>query len=1151
MIDLERLLPRILALPDRDLVTIDVLCSLGSHVESTTPPLSPDAAYGEGRYALAAEGFRAALGKQHEVSTHSTTARYKYAASRAANFYAAGDIPAALEYYLAALATAAGGHDTALALTQYLRAASGIPFDPKAPPQSPRELLAAVDLEGTSPTLPLAWAVTRLLAIGRRHLAGALTPSQLKIVCEKIDLRAFIEKGDLAHDIERKISDDYARRLAEVAVAARDLAVDASSDFASRRPAAEALIRAIRAYARTYTFPGSQRETTELVTDALRILSSLEPATDRFVALRDAVESALGSLAATPSHLGTCFLTPAFWRLKLLAQELLRDFVAMLELGTCRKRFPLHKTGSTHHVVVPLWNIGKGDATDIEIICTAPARMASTVSADVVTYPESLSGSRQVVRDLMLAVKASAPHEEIPLDFLTLWRNPDGTAGEATFQLTLQGQQWARDQDWVRLRQENPYPLSWIDDPARLRGRQATIERLLRAIRNKELLRIYGEKRVGKTSVVRVFERLLRDKGAYPTTLPVYIEWGRAKRRHPGEVGETLCSATVEAYRKKFGHDPHLAVPALSQFGEQLGPAADFLETFADRESLQRIVVMLDDCEYIHSLSFFHGEHGQQFFQSLKTLANTRHVVLFLIGSEQFRTIFDRDMSSVVNIGDVLEITYITDPIAQRELIASPCDGILAFDDEAYNDIIALTAGNPWFSNKLCNELYDEMVSREDGYVTRTELGEIVGRISHERGLRGSFAHLWEESIRSTDDPRRASIVGAAILISVGRHHSSPLVAVEESAIVRATHHYVNSDQEVIRTLVALRQASVLFATDAENTTTYRIRVGLFHQWLRGVGRAELEAEFQELLALSGAESALRVSDTEITEVADRGWRRTDGRPVSSVEIRAWLDNFDSLRKQRYAYSLLRALQYFDRLKIRSALVTLLDKVKLDLVNVRFDQRGTPLNIFATYGDEGGKSGGVVLRALNQALGGLVRSGGIAKLEGFLRETSPPGEPRAVVLVNDLVGTGESAKKEILRTLSFAERAAATPELLRVYYVAVTGFQSVIESLNAQLASRGKLFVDEPLLDSDRPFSDASNIFTPLEKIECKRLCEDIGRQLVGDANKLGYGGCQALIVFEHGIPNNTLPIFWSTGVYEGREWVPLFKRETAGGGTR
>jgi len=162
-----------------------------------------------------------------------------------------------------------------------------------------------------------------------------------------------------------------------------------------------------------------------------------------------------------------------------------------------------------------------------------------------------------------------------------------------------------------------------------------------------------------------------------------------------------------------------------------------------------------------------------------------------------------------------------------------------------------------------------------------------------------------------------------------------------------------------------------------------------------------------------------------------------------------------------------------------------------------------------------------------------------------LKEAPAAGELRGIVVVNDFIGSGESARREVDRLMSECRRVASLPSALRYYYIGIAGFQRVIEHLSDQLGDALRILVDEPLLESDRAFAEESQLFNVVEKIECRRMCEEIGRQLVGDGNKLGYGGSQALVAFEHGIPNNTLPIFWSSGRYDGREWTPLFKRET------
>jgi hypothetical protein len=139
-----------------------------------------------------------------------------------------------------------------------------------------------------------------------------------------------------------------------------------------------------------YSFPGPQREAYQSAVDVLRALSSLDMTTDSLMALRLAAEDALPLVTSSPSTITSGVLAPILWKLHAVATLSLRDFIAQLEVGACRKRFPFHKTGSTLQAVFPVWNIGRGQARAIEIICTLASRYNGTVFADVTIHPDSL-----------------------------------------------------------------------------------------------------------------------------------------------------------------------------------------------------------------------------------------------------------------------------------------------------------------------------------------------------------------------------------------------------------------------------------------------------------------------------------------------------------------------------------------------------------------------------------------------------------------------------------------------------------------------------------------------------------------------------------------------------------------------------------------
>src|SRR5271155_2301328 len=175
----------------------------------------------------------------------SAGAKYRYAVSKGAEIAAQNNVAVALEYYLAATCEAAEPHDREEALIALLRIASRSNAEGDAVTVA-RSLLGDVILEQIPPTSDLPWAIIRVLSLGERHLAGALNPTQLKIICEKVDAKGFVNRGDLAHDIERKITDDHTRRLADIVEAARAFGSVQPATLGALRESSESLIRAVR-----------------------------------------------------------------------------------------------------------------------------------------------------------------------------------------------------------------------------------------------------------------------------------------------------------------------------------------------------------------------------------------------------------------------------------------------------------------------------------------------------------------------------------------------------------------------------------------------------------------------------------------------------------------------------------------------------------------------------------------------------------------------------------------------------------------------------------------------------------------------------------------------------------------------------------------
>jgi hypothetical protein len=137
--------------------------------------------------------------------------------------------------------------------------------------------------------------------------------------------------------------------------------------------------------------------------------------------------------------------------------------------------------------------------------------------------------------------------------------------------------------------------------------------------------------------------------------------------------------------------------------------------------------------------------------------------------------------------------------------------------------------------------------------------------------------------------------------------------------------------------------------------------------------------------------------------------------------------------------------------------------------------------------------------------------------------TAVPGEPNFEKL-NEEYG-------DVLRSSS-----------LPLFFIAICGFQSAqarVENELAELALPFKVHLCDPLDDADRCFSGSSKIFhDQAERLRAQEICLQVGSRIDREA-PLGYGGCQAAVIFANTCPDNTLPIFWG----ESKSWKSLFKR--------
>ncbi len=267
---------------------------------------------------------------------------------------------------------------------------------------------------------------------------------------------------------------------------------------------------------------------------------------------------------------------------------------------------------------------------------------------------------------------------------------------------------------------------------------------------------------------------------------------------------------------------------------------------------------------------------------------------------------------------------------------------------------------------------------------------------------------------------------------------------------------------------------------------------------------------------------------------------------VGADEFRDWILQFDASSRLR-ACRLLDALVVYDIDTMRDEWARIYKtQVPLAFKTGRVACVGTGYPA---------KSGHLCTYFLNQGLARLDQTDApigpvemFRSLADYVARDLP--RPERVLFLDDFVGTGGQAV-DFLKWY-YSEEAYSWIKDIPVCYCVLCGFESALNMVRDHFADNGvQVIAGRVLRAKDRAFSPESPIWeSEEERALAQRWAEDIGRDIVPqehpydpERDKLGWHGCQALVVFPHNPPSDTLPIFWGTGTRRGRKWKPLFGR--------
>jgi len=799
---------------------------------------------------------------------------------------------------------------------------------------------------------------------------------------------------------------------------------------------------------------------------------------------------------------------------------------ALVSVESSAKKYPFF-VGNSVRLRLVITNHGPGPALNTSL---SLSHDQSVIIDRHETYLGDLLPGRF---DIEIMGEVTSPTDSVLLEIDCAWQNFDGSDGRAEVLLELDGQK--ETLDWDAVRRQDPYALEPVTDEAELIGRREILSELEASLtgRTSTSWYIHGQKRVGKTSIVRTLKSRLEASHTIPFIV-VYLEEGQYDLSSAPETVDNLVRKICTTIQRS---DPRLRSIDLPAGRGALSPLTDFLDDVAEVSPNTRIVVILDEFDELPRELFGDSQIASSFFQSIRAVSGKSAIGFVLVGGEKLEPLVKWHWGAL-NKFRAFSVGYF-DRKKQwadfEDLVRRPVEQWLSLSDDAVIHLYEQTAGHPYFTKLICGVLFTLMVERRDGDVTAAEVQEAV-ELTMERLERNSFEHFWVDGLVEEGGERSSAIIRRQkVLIAITELLRRSEIPTKPSILVE-TDKWSLAEAIVEHELAEFVRRDVLIL----ERDAYRFKVPLFRTWLSERGAEDLAADsahedaaLQEYLT----GQKYRVKPEEVVKLVET-WGAYKGRQITADHVRTWLDQFSDPKDQRVMFAVLENVRFYNPIVIRQKLAEAHSRVIRGLKHKIEKGERRRKDILVSYPGTEGKSGGTYARLYADE--NSIWTDNVVNPSKLASRLTRGDDVQAAVFVDDFIGTGDSASTFLRQ---FAKEMGETRRRdVKFLFAAIAGFSrgiDKIEKVARQVGLDLTVLVGDRLDDSDSLFHEDSVRFPdPSVRMQAARIAESRGR-LLEASWPLGYGHLQAGVVFESSCPNNTIPVLWK----DTRDWRALFPR--------
>lgn len=373
-------------------------------------------------------------------------------------------------------------------------------------------------------------------------------------------------------------------------------------------------------------------------------------------------------------------------------------------------------------------------------------------------------------------------------------------------------------------RLHNPYTIRDVRH-AMFFGREQEIQRIIQAINAHKPVVLYGQKRIGKTSLLnRLTDTILPQHcNAIPVMIDVLSLSPLDAAPFLTELAENALTQVL-LVQKKLEDRRTSRISKFRVKGQHPFKAfGDWVHQVESELQGKRLVFLVDEFTRAEE-EFQQGILDQHFFQGLQWLVSISGISFILCVHDH---IIARENSSITGLLQRSEPVRIDelDHSNARRLIQQPLADFYTWDPPVVDQILRLTNGHPYFIQALCQELIANIAYKDINVITLEHLDHAVRLLlRHSDHYFNHYRHRvpiqeWEilkiiAYITTPDEPWATS-----------------------NKIRKAVASYKPEAEKltISKSIGVLRLAGFLDGAEKNNQPAYRISMELFHLYLQRI----------------------------------------------------------------------------------------------------------------------------------------------------------------------------------------------------------------------------------------------------------------------------------------------------------------------------